>query len=491
MRVQRMASFIQLCLLAGILAGCAAEPMIRVRLVHTVDKLTFAPQGEWVVLAGEEQANEQETGAAGEQFSLQARDGEVAIETDHGIHAEGKLIRLKPMSFESVMEIKNVPYGVGWWWEGTQDRTYQGDIEVRPASDGMLEVVLTLPLEEYLKGVVPSEIGADSPLEALKAQAVAARSEALLALETGKYAGAHHDIGSDVDSQAYSGNVKRSEASDEAVQATRGQALYFEGKPMAAFYASSSGGHTEDIRNVWPHRAHEKGYWDVAQFDSDEEFDYDLTKEEDLRRWLVANPDVNCNPDKYSVPAWAVNNFRWERVITADQLTAWVGKKKDIGRVIKLRPIKRGVSGRLIEIEFIGEDGSYTEGPELPIRMVFDPPLKSAAFVVDPTGPEQRPDSFVIRGAGWGHGVGMCQTGAITMARKGVKFSQILKHYYPKATLRNASYTDQQSAIPSKLSHYSKNAGWLLRSFVTASRAASYESRLNLSTFPLNSPGSS
>ena len=437
-----------LCLSALIFAGCASEPIIRVRLIHTVSALTFAPRGDWAIHPGERGSQPRLLGRAtihwkegqcGRDFKLLARDGEVVFEMEEGsIAPTGSLVRLEPMSPDSVMEIKDVPYGVGWWWEGTQDRTYQGRLEVRPSKDGMLEVVLILPMEDYLMGVVPSEIGSDSPMEALKAQAVAARSEALLALQSGRYAGKYHDIGSDVDSQAYTGNVKRTEASDEAVRATRGLALYFEGRPLAAYYASSCGGHSEDIRNVWSHRSQERGYWNVARFDGDGEYPYDLAKDEDLRRWLEADPDVHCNPSRYGVPNWAAKYFRWGREITAERLTKWVCKKKDVGRVIAIRVLKRGPSGRMIEIEFVGENGSYKEGPELPIRMVFEPPLKSAAFVVDTTGPEHRPDSFVVRGAGWGHGVGMCQTGAIAMAREGRTFREILKHYYSKAAIRNA-----------------------------------------------------
>jgi stage II sporulation protein D len=451
MGVIRSMCLAHLCLFGAICAGCASEPTIRVRLVHTVDCLTFAPQGEWVIHPGDSESRRRALDAAAtpvttrasrSNITLLARGGAVTLETEAGIDSGETLVRFEPVSPDSIMEIKDVPYGVGWWWEGTQDRTYRGRLEVRPAPDGMLEVVLSLPLEEYLKGVVPSEIGADSPMEALKAQAVAARSEALLALESGKYAGEYHDIGSDVDSQAYTGNVKRTEASDAAVRATRGLALYFDGKPLAAYYASSCGGHSEDIRNVWRHRSQEKGYWDVARFDGDGDWHYDLSKDVDLRRWLAADPDVYCNPNRHNVPGWAARNFRWQREVTAAELTEWVSKKKEIGRIIALRPLKRGPSGRLVEIEFVGENGVYTEGPELPIRMVFEPPLKSAAFVVDTTGPERRPDSFVIRGAGWGHGVGMCQTGAIAMAREGRTFREILQHYYPKAAIRSVWRAD-------------------------------------------------
>ncbi|HOE63534.1 MAG TPA: SpoIID/LytB domain-containing protein [Candidatus Sumerlaeota bacterium] len=411
------------------------NPIIRVLLVHSSPNLTIVPATLWKAkkLDGSAIADLPALAEAKIFFS----NGKILLE------CSGGKFTLDSFALEAtepcgIMEIKKVPFGVGWWWEGTQDRTYEGRIEIFPNAKGNLDVVNVLTMEEYLRGVVPSEIGPTSPQEALRAQAVAARSEALLALMTGKYAGTHHDTGSDVESQAFTGTTKRTAGSDESVLATRGLALIFEGKPIPAYYASSCGGHTEDIRNVWHERVGEKSYWDTAVYDGEKTFDYDLSKEEYLRRWLEADPNVFCNPNKYNVPDWASKNFRWEREITADDLSKRIASsKKDIGRVIAIKPIKRGSSGRLIEVEFVGETGSLIAGPELEIRQVFDPPLKSAAFVVDTQGPQSRPDKFIIRGAGWGHGVGMCQTGAIAMAHSGKNFREILAHYYPTSRVES------------------------------------------------------
>ena len=119
------------------------------------------------------------------------------------------------------MNIKNIPFGVGWWWENKEDRTYEGEFHFYVTNENKFEIVIHLPLEEYLKGVVPYEIGGDSPLEAIKAQAVAARSEAIMALTSNLYRGEHHDLTSDVECQVFSGNKKRTEVSNRAVVETK------------------------------------------------------------------------------------------------------------------------------------------------------------------------------------------------------------------------------------------------------------------------------
>jgi SpoIID/LytB domain protein len=334
------------------------------------------------------------------------------------------------------LRILRVPYGVGWWWESAEDRIYSGRIEIRAGPDDRLVLVAVLPLEEYLRGVVPSEIGPDSPHEALCAQAVAARSAAVLALTTRIYGGPHHDICSDVACQAFSGLTKASAATDAAVMATRGLILVSGGKPVSAYYASNCGGHSEDIRHVWPDRANDRTYWNTAHFDGDGSTPLDLASESGMRAWLDESPPVFCNPDFAKVPEWAAKNFRWTREVTADELTSLVAAQREgLGRIIAIRPVRRGPSGRLIEAEFVGENGSLRVTPELAIRQIFKPPLKSSAFIVDSRGDTTQPEVFIIRGAGWGHGVGMCQTGAVGMANAGRKHPEILRHYYPNASL--------------------------------------------------------
>lgn len=412
------------------------DPPIRVLLADSMTSAAIMPTSSWRVASPDgsvlaELAADVETTivASGSGMVLERGDGK-----------PGKKLGAGPVVVESadttgVLGVKRIPYGVGWWWEAHENRIYEGQVEFRAAGDGKLVIVGILPLERYLRGVVPSEIGADSPHEALCAQAVAARAAAVLALTDRIYAGTHHDICADVACQAYSGLTKATPASDAAVAATRGLVLMFDGKPLSAYYASNCGGFTEDIRNVWPDRADDRGYWNTARYDGNGTTPLDLSTEKGIRAWIDSSPDVFCNPDKSKVPEWSKRNFRWTREFTADEMTSAVATKRDIGRVTAIRAVKRGPSGRLIEAEFVGEKGVLKVSPELAIRQVVAPPLRSAAFIVETRGGDAKPDAFVIRGAGWGHGVGMCQTGAVGMANMGRKHPEILKHYFSNASL--------------------------------------------------------
>lgn len=412
----------------GRLAG--ENPPIRVLIVDSVTSMCVVPKDAWQVKSLDGKVLRDLK--ADEHSTITLTNGKLEL-SGAPLGADG--VVLETTVKNGRIGVLKVPYGVGWWWEATEDRVYEGRLEIYPGAKGKLVVVVVLPLEEYLRGVVPSEIGADSPLEAMSAQAVAARSAAVLALTSSIYSGSHHDICSDVECQAFSGVTKRSAVSDCAVTSTRGCVLMFDGKPLSAYYASNCGGYSEDIRNVWPNRADDRGYWNTAMFDGPGKCAYDLTTDDGVRKWIDDSPAVYCNPTGNKVPEWANKHFRWTREIAADELTSRVAAKKEIGRVHEIRSIKRGPSGRMIEAEFVGEKGTLKVGPELAIRQVFDPPLKSAAFVVDTKGPKDKPDAFVIKGAGWGHGVGMCQTGAISMAHSGKGYREILKHYFPNASV--------------------------------------------------------
>jgi SpoIID/LytB domain protein len=334
--------------------------------------------------------------------------------------------------------IKNVPYGVGWWWEGREDREYTGQLEIWPGSNGEIEIILELPVEEYLRGVVPSEIGPTAPLEALKAQAVAARSETITALVERQYAGDNYDICADVSCQVFAGKGRRNEATDQAISDTYGLIISYAGKPIPAYYASNSGGFTEDIQNVWPGRDRNIPCW-TGVADGVPDAPDNLRDEVTLRKWLSEKPDAFSNAERFDeLPEWSKKYFRWEVETSAEELTKLVARKKDIGRVLSIKPGKRGVSGRLIDVTFVGEKGEYTTGPELKIRQMWQPPLRSACFVVDTKGPADRSDTFIMKGGGYGHGVGLCQTGAMGRAVSGQEFTDILNHYYQQAEIIEA-----------------------------------------------------
>lgn len=414
------------------------EPIVRVLIDDSRTEIVLQARGGWRVEDGQGSTLRAITGD--EALKLTATNGKVSIEArDEPIGEFAGAVALVGDGEESRLGIAKIPYGVGWWWEGKEDRTYEGRVEFRATESGNLSVIGVLPIERYLLGVVPSEIGSGAPLEAMKAQAVAARSETVIALRTRKYAGDDYDICSDVNCQAYSGATKRTADTDAAVAATRGMILTYHGEPAGAYYASNCGGHSEDSTSVWPgrHPGAQPEYWS-GTYDGDARPDgLDLTTEEGAAAW-IAQPreDAWCSSVRDGLPAWAKKNYRWERTVDADDVTTMLMQqtKTDIGRVVGIDPNGRGVSGRLQSVVVRGESGSVTLDPELTIRRIVVPPLKSSCFVVEPVigegGDPARPEAFVFRGAGYGHGVGMCQTGAMGMALAGRDYEEILKHYY-------------------------------------------------------------
>ncbi|MDZ7820507.1 MAG: SpoIID/LytB domain-containing protein [Candidatus Marinimicrobia bacterium] len=251
----------------------------------------------------------------------------------------------------------------------------------------------------------------------------------LTGLATGKYAGAHHDLSSDVMSQVYHGIGEANPAVREAVDKTRGEVLTYADTVISAYYSSNCGGHTEDIENVWPERSGHRPYLS-GHPDTEKAPDMDLRQAENVRRWIERAPDTWCRTNG-ETPEWAADNFRWKRSVDAGELSEAVAKKHtDIGRVYDIVPLERGKSGRIYDILFIGDSGHCRIRGELSLRRLWDNPLKSSCFVIDKIGPTGRPASFILSGAGWGHGVGMCQSGAIAMAAAGKNYRDILTHYF-------------------------------------------------------------
>ncbi len=407
-----------------------SEPIVRVRIINSVDTLRIKLDNSRDLIG---ENNLKIHFGEGEEIVLVVDDGKIKIVMADSLNAANlKSCVLQSPTENSTLKIKNVPYGVGWWWENKEDRVYEGKIHFYVTNKNMFEVVIHLSLEQYLKGVVPYEIGNDSPLEAMKAQAVAARSEAVMALNSKLYRGEHHDLTSDVECQVFSGNGKRTENSDRAVDETNSIILSEKGNHINAYYASNCGGHSELIKNVWGDRPGVESY-SASHFDSDDSASIDLSNESNLREWLFSNPKSYCNPNTNSdLPTWSQNNFRWKVELTTEAINKMTAKGKDLGNLIDIKFLKRGESGRAYLAKFIFEKDSVEVKGELKIRQMISPPLRSACFVVDKTEA-----GFVFYGAGWGHGVGMCQSGAITMARNGNSFEEILKHYYRSAELLN------------------------------------------------------
>ncbi|MBT3575786.1 MAG: SpoIID/LytB domain-containing protein [Candidatus Marinimicrobia bacterium] len=406
------------------------EPEVRVRIINTLDTLNISLRGEW---SFRNTSNSKMTLPVDSQIQLVKGAGQISVFDSSGVLlAKTPSFMFGSTNDTSTIGISSVPYGVGWWWAGVEDRIYEGAFHVYLGTNQEMNVIVQLPLETYLKGVVPYEIGGTSPLEALKAQAVAARSEAVIALTSKLYSGEFYDLTSDVECQVFSGNKKRTSMSDRAVDETAGLIISEDGQPMNAFYASNCGGRAELISNVWPGRNRLESY-QVSLADNEGRSAPNLKWSWKAKRWIKSSPDVYCNPDSNTcLPGWSKKNFRWSREFTIQELTDMLTDDNELGLFKRLRVLKRGPSGRIYKARIVFEKGKLTINGELSLRQLFSPSLRSSAFYVKREG-----NKVVIRGAGWGHGVGMCQSGAVAQATLGNTFDLILKHYYSKADLLN------------------------------------------------------
>lgn len=295
-------------------------------------------------------------------------------------------------------------------------RCYRGAVRLEKTASG-IAVVDHVALEDYLLGVVPGEIGRRLDprfAEAVKAQAVVARTYTLRSL--GQYAGKPWDLRDDVRDQVYEGLKGEDTLCSRSVRSTRGQILADEkGRPVDAYYHSTSGGHTADIAEVWPHKAglpYLKGVVDTAP---------------DGRSWGGAVP----------VAAWTE---RWPIQQLHDSvrrdLTEALGRKVDPGKVAGLRLEGRDSSGRARKLVVTAEKGVF-EVPGDRIRWALRRPakgrpiLRSSRFELEVVNGE-----YLAEGTGNGHGVGMSQNGAMGRAHAGQTYKQILSAYYPGTVLR-------------------------------------------------------
>ncbi len=348
-------------------------------------------------------------------------------------------LRLEPG--RSPLVVRRVEYGRGCPWHGFKDMRFGGVLEVSVDPAGLLRLVEETSLENLVAGIVPSEMPASYPPEALKAQAVCARSELVAKLRT-RHLVDPFDFCAAQHCQVYRG-LCRDERVLSAVRATAGVVLLRErGRVLDAVYCACCGGHTENVEVVWSTKPVPclVGVWDSVLAPA-----LDLGREADLAAWLAGGGGAWCarRGEKRGV-------YRWKRRIPQERLMRLLAAAgRDVGRVLRIDVLSRGVSGRVERLAVVGERGSFEVEKELEVRRLFGG-LKSAMFVVRPVfyagagggaaqgaavpragkTPGAVPSSFVFVGGGWGHGVGMCQYGARGMAEAGRSWRDILLHYF-------------------------------------------------------------
>lgn len=349
----------------------------------------------------------------------------------------------------SYIELKDVPAGRGFHWNKVIDVKLSGKITIK-SSGGNLVLINHLKLEDYLACVATSEMSAECPANFLEAQAIAARSWMLANVEQ-KHVHLGFDVCNDDCCQRFQGINNLSIQSKNAVNATRGLVLMYNGQIADARYSKSCGGMTEKFENLWENVP--KAYLSNI-FDGEGTKDIDLTREDDLRKWVLSVPESYCSPhyvDENKLQRYLgsvdeeANYFRWRLEITQEEITQNIREKCDIDItcVNALVPVNRAGSGRILklQIQYTGSDGQrrmMVVEKDFNVRKILHEKfLFSSALAITAQYEHDNtiPVGFYYYGAGWGHGAGMCQIGALGMALKGFDAASMLKHYYPGTEL--------------------------------------------------------
>jgi SpoIID/LytB domain protein len=366
--------------------------------------------------------------------------------------------------------LRSVTIGIDFHWERKEDQTFEGNLRFLANTNGTISAINEIGVEQYLQSVISSEMSAEAPIEFLKAQAITSRSWLVAMLERQKKLKnvrvpsqrsqetkeeilrwydredhAHFDVCADDHCQRYQGITKViAMSAEEAVSATRGKFLVYDNEICDARFSKACGGRTELFEHTW-----EEAPIPYLQSVSDSAQDYpQLLNEADAERRMLSSPDAYCNTSdgrilKQVLPLFdqeTTDFFRWKVEYTQEQLVHILHTKSEIdfGIVMDLVPLSRGPSGRMDKLKVVGSKRTIIVGKELEIRRWFSKShLYSSAFIIkierDAKG---IPVKFTLFGAGWGHGVGLCQIGAAVMAAKGYKAEEIVKHYFRKSELK-------------------------------------------------------
>lgn len=408
------------------------------------------------------------------KFKAEYEDGNVRLFTDKVSYPPQKEINLIPSDVESeTFLLKNVTIGLEFHWEQKQNQRFLGELKIIIEKD-KLTVINVVDVEHYLISVISSEMSATSSLELLKAHAIISRSWLLAQMEkrkiiqenTRKYKSYQitkdeiikwydredhilYDVCADDHCQRYQGITKLfAHLAEDAVNETEGIVLIYEGNICDTRFSKSCGGITESFENVWENVKHPylNSITDY-KFEHDE-YSTDLSFEKNAIKWIKNSPPAFCNTKNEKILDQVLNNYdrkttdfyRWKIEYTQKEISETIKNKSgiDFGNIIDLIPIERGYSGRLIKLKIIGSKKSLIFGKELEIRKILSKThLYSSAFVVEKENIVNGiPQKFILFGAGWGHGVGLCQIGAAVMGEQGYQFDEILLHYFRNAQIK-------------------------------------------------------
>ncbi|MDE6305436.1 MAG: SpoIID/LytB domain-containing protein [Muribaculaceae bacterium] len=378
----------------------------------------------------------------------------------------------EPLDNGSVFDLEDVTIGVSFHWERRETQRFRGSLRMLSGTEG-ITAVNVVGVEEYLLSVISSEMSATASPALLRAHAVISRSWLLAQMAetrtltqpsecaaSQQHAGCDEiirwydrddhdrfDVCADDHCQRYQGVLRQTTpAVAEAVAATRGQVLMYGGYLCDARFSKCCGGAMELFENCWEPVGHP---YIQARRDSIDPSDLpDLTSDDTARSWILGSPGAYCNTSDPEILSQVLNDYdretsdfyRWRVEYTQQELAGLLLRRSgiDFGSIIDLVPLARGTSGRIYRLSIRGTLRSVTVGKELEIRKwLSESHLYSSAFVVERSGMDADgiPARFVLHGAGWGHGAGLCQIGAAVMGAKGIPYDRILMHYFPGSSI--------------------------------------------------------
>lgn len=419
----------------------------------------------------------------------------VAVYRKGSILFDGDLLEefsFEPTATDCSFDLKGVVIGINFHWQRTENQRFKGALKLI-VENGKLTVINRVSVEDYLTSVISSEMSAIASDELLKAHAVISRSWLLCPLQEQRTkikeqrtkikvqreetknvtvnsqlstvncqlstvnftkwyerdAHTNFDVCADDHCQRYQGITRAStEAVEKAIEETRGLVLMAEGEICDARFSKSCGGASETFENCWAPVPHSYLTKVIDNVDVPAGYELDLTVEENAQQWIRKSPPAFCNTTDKNILSQVLNNYdqettdfyRWKVDYTQAELSELLTRRSgfEFGDILDLIPLKRGESGRLIELKIVGTKQTVIVGKELEIRKwLSNSHLYSSAFVIDKAEiVDAIPQKFTLTGAGWGHGVGLCQIGAAVMGEKGYKYDEILLHYFNGVELK-------------------------------------------------------
>jgi len=405
-------------------------------------------------------------------YTAEIKDNKITCKSSkHEIKVNDKIEFIPSDPISESFLLRDVIIGNKFHWERKEKQRFIYSLLLQKSGNEIV-AINHIPLERYLTSVISSEMSAKSSIELLKAQAVIARSWVLAQIQKSKrliaekethetslefkdelirwYDREDHklfNVCADDHCQRFQGVTKIiSDAAFNAVEQTKGIALLSNSEMCDARYSKCCGGLTESFENVWEPVKHPYLISVVDYKFEPENFNLDFSDEENSEKWISGNPHSFCNTSDRKILSHILVDydretkdfFRWKVEYSQEELSALLKEKSgiDFGEIIDLVPVERGDSSRIVRLKIVGSKKTLTVGKELEIRRFLSKThLYSSAFVVKKIG-KNIPEKFIIHGAGWGHGVGLCQIGAAVMAEKGYNFDEILLHYFKNSELK-------------------------------------------------------